>query len=212
MNVATALENSFDAGCARRPKAAYGCDPFQMVKVFGTRIFSIAKHITQIDDDAGDVLIDAFLEVCVDMHACEDDTSVWLRLVAAAVREAFSKIRQRGEGHHPRLDPVDPYEDLLIRELLVWGDHFQPSDSPEGRTRVLERGLRSLDPMCRTVFVLKDIEGISVEHIAPIVNRSAAAVEVCLLRARIRLGEMLRCELNAHPWTPLLNPAEPAVD
>jgi DNA-directed RNA polymerase specialized sigma24 family protein len=45
--------------------------------------------------------------------------------------------------------------------------------------------------MCRTVFVLKDIEGISIEHVATIVNRSVAAVEVCLLRARLRLGEML---------------------
>jgi DNA-directed RNA polymerase specialized sigma24 family protein len=110
--------------------------------------------------------------------------------VTAAVKEAFLKLGARGENH-PRPDQVDPCEELLIRELFVWGDSYQPRDSPEGKTRVLEHGLRSLDPMCRTVFVLKDIEGISIEHIAPIVNRSVAAVEVCLLRARLQLGEML---------------------
>jgi RNA polymerase sigma-70 factor, ECF subfamily len=196
MNMAMISVNSFDAGCHGRPKAEDGCDPLEMVGAFGARVFSIAKHITQNDDDAGDVLIEAFLEVCPDLDGCRDDEKVWLRLVTVAVREAFSKLRTRGEGH-PLLDRVvDPGEDLLIRELYVWGDNYQPRDSPEGTTRVLEHGLRSLDPMCRTVFVLKDIEGISVERVATIVNRSAAAVEVCLLRARLQLGEILTRQMR----------------
>jgi DNA-directed RNA polymerase specialized sigma24 family protein len=182
MNVAGTSVNSFGACCAARAKAAYGFDPFEMVRVFGARVFAIAKHITQNDDDAGDVLIDAFLEVCADLDGSPDNEQAWLRLVNVAVRQAFLKLRARGE---------DPCEELLIRELFVWGDDYQPRDSGEGTTRTLERTLRSLDPMCRTVFVLKDIEGIAVEHIASIVNRSVAAVEVCLLRARLRLGEML---------------------
>lgn len=190
MNVAVTSLDSFGACCAARAKTAHGCDPFELVRAFGPRVFSIARHITQNDDDAGDVLIEAFIEVCPDPDGCRDDETVWLQLVAVAVREAFSKLRARGEDR-PRGDQVDPCEELLMRELFVWGDSYQPRDSPEGKTRVLEHGLRSLDPMCRAAFVLKDIGGISVEHIAPIVNRSVAAVEVCLLRARLQLGEML---------------------
>jgi DNA-directed RNA polymerase specialized sigma24 family protein len=135
MNMAAISVNSFDAGCAGRPKAEDGCDAVEMVRAFGARVFSIAKHITQNDDDAGDVLIEAFLEVCPDLDGCRDDEEVWLRLATAAVREAFSKLRNRGEDR-PFLDRVvDP--------------------GPEGTTRVLEHGLWSLDPMCRTVFVLK---------------------------------------------------------
>ena len=113
MNLAGTSVNSLGASSAARAKAAYGFDPFEMVRVFGARVFAIAKHITQNDDDAGDVLIDAFLEVCPDPDGCPDNEQAWLRLVNA------------------------------------------------------------------------------VEHIASIVNRSVAAVEVCLLRARLRLGEML---------------------
>ena len=189
MSVAATLQKRFDAGCVG-PKATSGYNPFEMVRAFGARVFAIARHITQDEEDAGDVLIEACLEVGPDPDCCRNSEKVWLRLVTVAVREAFSKLRARSEDH-PRLDPVDPCEELLIRELFVWGDSYQPLDSPERKSRVLEHGLASLDPMCRTVFVLKDIEGISVEHIAPIVNRSVAAVEVCLLRARLRLGEML---------------------
>jgi DNA-directed RNA polymerase specialized sigma24 family protein len=120
-----------------------------------------------------------------------EDEKVWLRLVTIAVREAFSNLHNRGEG--PRLlDGVaDSYEALVVRELSVWGDNYQERYSRARTTRVLEHGLRSLDPMCRAVFVLGDIEEISVEHIAKIVNRGVAAVEVCLLRARLQLREML---------------------
>lgn len=163
----------------------------ELVKAFGSRVFSIAKHVTQDDDAAADVVIETFLEVCPDLDGFQEGEGPWLRLVTIAVREAFSKLRSPDEGR-PLPDAVaDPSEDLVIREVSVWGDNELPRDSPERTTRVLEHGMRSLDPMCRTVFVLRDIEAIPVDYIAKIVNRSAAAVEVCLLRARLQLREML---------------------
>ena len=78
------------------------------------------------------------------------------------------------------------------------GDNDQQCD-PRGPTvSAPENGLRSLDLMARTIFVLRDIEQISVENIARIVNRSVAAVEVCLLRARLELGEALARQMRQH--------------
>jgi RNA polymerase sigma-70 factor, ECF subfamily len=196
MNTTVISENSFEAAWVGRPKAVGGCTSFELVKAFGDRIYSIAKHITQNDEAAEDVLIKTFLEVCSDLDGCQEDEQSWLRLVTIAVRGAFSKLRDPGEGR-PLLDPVaDPSEDLVIRELSVWGDNYQHRYSPEQTTCALEHGLRSLDPMCRTVFVLRDIEEISVEHIAKIVNRSVPAVEVCLLRARLQLREILTRQMR----------------
>lgn len=191
MSTSVIAANTFEAACVGGPKAVDGGTSFDLVKAFGGRVFSIAKHITQNDDAAEDVLIETFLEVCPDLGGCQEDEESWLRLVTLAVRGAFSKLHNRGEGR-PFLDPVaDPCEDLVIREFFVWGDNYQQGYSSERATCVLEHGLRSLDPMCRTVFVLRDIEEISVENIAKTVNRSVAAVEVCLLRARLQLREML---------------------
>jgi DNA-directed RNA polymerase specialized sigma24 family protein len=49
--------------------------------------------------------------------------------------------------------------------------------------------------MCRAVFVLHDIEEISVELVAEILSRSVPAVKVCLLRARLQLRDVLTSEL-----------------
>ena len=66
MNTTTISENGFEAGWVGPPKAVGACTSIELVKAFGDRIYSIAKHITQNDDAAGDVLIQTFLEVCSD--------------------------------------------------------------------------------------------------------------------------------------------------
>ena len=196
MNTTVISENSFEASWVGRPKGWDGCAAFDLVQAFGSRIYSIAKHITQDDDAAENVLIETFLEVCSDLDGYRSDEKTWLRLVTIAVREAFSKLHNRGQGR-PLLDRVvDSYEDLVVSELSVWGDDYQQRYSRERTTSMVEHGLRSLDPMCRTVFVLRDIEATSVEHIATIVNRCVAAVEVCLLRARLQLREMLTRQMR----------------
>jgi RNA polymerase sigma-70 factor (ECF subfamily) len=195
MNTTVISKNSFEAGWVGRPKAFGGCASFGLVKAFGDRIYSIAKHITQNDDAAEDVLIETFLEVCSDLDGCQEGEELWLRIVTIAVRKAFSRLHNRGEGRRLLDDVADSY-DLVVRELSVWGDTYQQRYSRERTTHILEHGIGSLDPMCRTVFVLRDIEEISVEHIAKIVNRSVAAVDVCLLRARLQLREMLTRQMR----------------
>jgi DNA-directed RNA polymerase specialized sigma24 family protein len=105
-------------------------------------------------------------------------------------------LHNRGEGRRLLDRVADSYEDLGVCEFSVWGDDYQQRYSRERTTRVLEHGLRSLDPMCRTVCVLRDIEGFSVEHVAKIVNCSVAAVKVCLRRARLQLAEMLTRQMR----------------
>jgi RNA polymerase sigma-70 factor (ECF subfamily) len=196
MNTTVISENSFEAGWGGRPRAVGGCTSFELVKAFGCRIYSMAKHITQDDDAAEDVLIETFLKVCSDLDGCQEDEKVWLRLVTIAVRGAFSKLHNRGEGRRVLGRVADSSEDLVVCEFSVWGDNYHQRYSRERTTRVLEYGLRSLDPMCRTVFVLRDIEEFSVEYIAKIVNCSVAAVNVCLRRARLQLREMLTRQMR----------------
>jgi RNA polymerase sigma-70 factor (ECF subfamily) len=185
-----------EAVWARHAKARENWARPELVKPFGRRLFSIARHITQNDGDAEDVLIDTFLEVCSDWDGCEEDEELWVRLLTIAVKKAFRRPHLWGEGR-PLLDEVnESCEDVVIRELSVWGGSNHQHDPREQTTGILEHGMRSLDPMCRAVFVLRDIEEISVEHVAKILGRSVPAVKVCLLRARLQLRDVLTWELR----------------
>jgi hypothetical protein len=67
MNAPVISEKSFEAGWVGRPEAMDGCA--SVVKAYGDRLYSIAKRITQNDDDTESVLIETFLEVCSDLDA-----------------------------------------------------------------------------------------------------------------------------------------------
>ncbi len=103
------------------------------------------------------------------------------------MREALAKLWNRRAT--ARED--DPCEDVVIRELFVWGNNYRDRHSPEQTVDILEQAMWALDPMCRAVFVLRDIEEIPVEQTALALNRSVAAVEASHLRARLQLRERL---------------------
>ena len=164
--------------------AGDSADCFDLVKMFGSRIFRLAKYITESDADAEEVLVETFLKACADGSGSRADEGMRVRLATIAVREALAKLSYR--GHAEAEDTLR--EDVVIREIFVWGDNHH---SPEQTGEILEQAMWSLDPICRAVFVLRDIEEIPVEQTALALNRSVPALEACLLRARLQLREKL---------------------
>jgi len=182
--------------------AGEGADCFDLVKKFGARILRLAKYITESDADAEEVLVETFLKVCADRSASRSDEWVRIRLATIAVREALAKLNQA--GHAERED--GRCEDVVAREIFAWGDDYRQRHRPEQTAGILEQAMWSLDPMCRAVFALRDIEEVPVEQTAQALSRSVPAIEVCHLRARLQLRERLsqsfRPALSAieDPW------------
>lgn len=166
--------------------AGSGQDCFDLVKKFGSRIHRLARYVTRNQSDAEEVLTETFLQACPDGNASRAGEAARVRLVLIAMKKALEKLRHRGHAAGE-----NPDEEMVIREIFAWGDDFQDRHSPEQTTDILEQAMWSLDPMCRAVFVLRDIEEIPVEQTARALNRSVAAVEVCHLRARLQLREQL---------------------
>jgi len=167
--------------------AGEGADCCDLVKMFGSRILRLAKYITESDADARDVLMETFLKACADGNGSRADETMHVRLATIAVRESLAKHYHRGHAEGEN----DPCEDVVIREIFVWGDNYRDRHSRDQTADILEQAMWSLDPMCRAVFVLRDIEEIPVEQTALALNRCVAAVEACHLRARLQLREQL---------------------
>ena len=200
MNTGVISPTSLGASGGGTSQAVDGWTSSELVKVFGDRVFSIAKLITQNDDDTEDILIETFLEACSNLDESREAEELWVWLLTIAVKEAFSK-RRKSVGGFSLDQGADSRDDLVVRDFSVWADDYQQRCFRGQTTRILEDGLQSLDPMARTIFVLRDIERISVEHIASIVNRPVAKVKVCLLRARLQLRELLAPQMRHNPST-----------
>jgi RNA polymerase sigma-70 factor (ECF subfamily) len=164
----------------------------ELVNHYERKIYRLAKHITQNDEDAEDVLQDAFLKAYEHLPNFQGNSKFYTWLVRIAVNEALMKLRKRKSDRTVPLDePVDTGEEMVKREIAVWEDNPEERYSHEEMQRILDEAVQTLKPDFRTVFTLRDIEELSTEETAEALGISVPAVKSRLLRARLALREKL---------------------
>ncbi|HVT92117.1 MAG TPA: RNA polymerase sigma factor [Bryobacteraceae bacterium] len=163
-----------------------------LVNQYERKIFRLAKHITQSDEDAEDVLQEAFLKAYEHLPGFQGQSKFYTWIVRIAVNEALMKLRKRKSDRTVPLDePLDTGEDTVVREIAVWEDDPEQRYSRDELAGILDEAVQSLRPAFRTVFVLRDIEELSTEETAEALGISVPAVKSRLLRARLQLREKL---------------------
>ena len=164
----------------------------ELVQRYDRKIFRLAKHITQNDEDAEDVLQETFLKAFEHLADFHGQSKFYTWIVRIAVNESLMKLRKRKSDRTVPLDePVDTGEDTVVREIAVWDEDPEQKYSREELAKILEEAVESLRPAFRTVFVLRDIEELSTEETAEALAISVPAVKSRLLRARLQLREKL---------------------
>jgi len=164
----------------------------ELVNRYERKIYRLAKNITRNDEDAEDVLQDAFLKAYTHLDNFKGDSKFYTWIVRIAVNEALMRLRKRKTDRSVPLDePVDLGEETVQREIAVWEDNPEQQYSQEEWRKILDEAVESLKPDFRTVFVLRDIEELSTEETAETLGISVPAVKSRLLRARLALRERL---------------------
>jgi RNA polymerase sigma-70 factor, ECF subfamily len=163
-----------------------------LVEHYQRRVFRMAKQITQNEEDAEDVLQETFLKAYSHLEDFQGNSKFYTWLVRIAVNEALMKLRKRrSDKTVPLDDPIDTGEDVVVREIAVWEDDPEQRYSREELGGILDDAIQGLKPAYRTVFVLRDIEELSIEETAEALGLSISAVKSRLLRARLQLREKL---------------------
>jgi RNA polymerase sigma-70 factor, ECF subfamily len=164
----------------------------ELVERYQRKIFRLAKNITRNDEDAEDVLQEAFLKAYEHLGSFEGNSKFYTWIVRIAVNEALMKLRKRKGDKEVSLDePVDLGEEEVKREVAVWEDNPEQRYGRDEMQHILNEAVEGLKEDFRTVFVLRDIEELSTEETAESLGISVPAVKSRLLRARLALREKL---------------------
>ena len=163
-----------------------------LVRRYDRNVFRIAQHITQNREDAEDVVQDAFLKAYENLDQFQGQSKFYTWLVRIAVNEALMKLRKRRPERMVSLDEeVKTEDDALPREVADWTPNPEQQYTQAELRDILSRTIQGLPPGFRTVFVLRDVEGLSTEETAEALDLSIPAVKSRLLRARLQLRERL---------------------
>ena len=167
-------------------------DSFELVmRRYNQRIFRTVRAILREDDEAVDVMQEAYVSAFTHLGDFSGRArfSTWLTRIA--VHEALGRLRKR-----KRLEPLDETdaEDMLMVSPVT-GPENSASD---GELRVLlEEAVDGLPEAFRTTFVLRSIEQLSVAETAEVLGIPEETVKTRHHRARERLQHALTSRVGA---------------
>ena len=164
----------------------------ELTERYQRNIFRLAQNITQNREDAEDVLQETFLKAYQHLPEFEGHSKFYTWIVRIAVNEALMKLRKRKWDKTVWLDePVNVGEETVAREIAVWEDNPEQRYSQQELREILDKAVNGLAAPYRTVFALRDMEGLSTEETAEALDLSIPAVKSRLLRARLQLRDKL---------------------
>ncbi len=164
----------------------------KLVHRYDRNVFRIAQHITQNREDAEDVVQDAFLKAYENLAGFQEQSKFYTWLVRIAVNEALMRLRRRRPERMVSLDEeVKTEEDTMPREVADWSPNPEQLYTQSELRDILTKTIQGLPSSFRTVFVLRDVEGLSTEETAEALDLSIPAVKSRLLRARLQLRDRL---------------------
>jgi RNA polymerase sigma-70 factor, ECF subfamily len=174
-----------------------------LIRRFEHPVFNIVSRLLDDPADAADVVQEVFLKVFRNVASFRGDSSMKTWIYRIAVNEA--RNQRRWFSRHRRQEVnLDPEE----------GDGFEswipdPGRSPfeltlDHETQLLiEAALAEVNPKFRAALVLREVEGLSYEEIADILEISLGTVKSRILRGRDALKKHLagRLEPSSPEWT-----------
>ena len=160
------------------------------------RVYSLALRILRQEQDAEDVTQQAFLTALEHLDGFRGEASFATWLLRIATHAALKVIRKRKGLETISLEAATEAagDDGTVPHPEFIADWRQSPEQLVHRNeiqRLLEEALAQLDERHRLVFLLRDVEGMSVKETAEALGLTEANVKVSLLRARLRLRERL---------------------
>lgn len=167
----------------------------RLVDTYSSSIYRLGLRMLGNPQDAEDVLQNTFINALTHLPTFEGRSSLATWLYRIATNEALMMIRKR----KPEVDLVleedseseDSADGLKPRQILDWSA-LPESELLAGEGKhILDDAIETLPESLRIVFLLRDIEELSIKETAEALNLTETNVKTRLLRARMFLREQL---------------------
>jgi RNA polymerase sigma-70 factor, ECF subfamily len=169
----------------------------ELIRPYERSVYVMALSYMKNEADAEDVAQEAFVRAFRKLSSfrAESKFSTWL--MSIAINEAKTRLRRQALV---RMEPLDqpPDEDKGISPALLRDWREIPSEALEREEvrGLIQRAVEQLPDIYREVFLLRDVEELTISETAETLNISIPSVKVRLHRARVMLQKQLAPQLK----------------
>jgi RNA polymerase sigma-70 factor (ECF subfamily) len=164
-----------------------------LCKQSANMVFRVARRMMRNNEDAEDVLQEAFQQAFIHLKSFNGDSqfSTWLSRIA--INAALMKLRKKQHLWDMLLDESDETEQPSARlEVEDRGLNPEQIYSQMERQRILSEAMNELAPGTRKAIELRELDERSGEETAQIMGISVAAVKARVFHGRRKLRERLQ--------------------
>jgi RNA polymerase sigma-70 factor (ECF subfamily) len=164
----------------------------QLVKKYDRKLLRIAQSVTHNREDSQDAIQETFLKAYQKLAEFREDSQFSTWLIRITLNQSLMKLRKQRATREVSLDEdFQTDAGILPREVTDWAPNPEQLYRATELRNILIKTLKELSPILRTVFVLRDIERLSIDQTAEVLNISHGAVKARLWRVRLQLRERL---------------------
>ena len=175
----------------------------KLVRKYDRKLLRIAQSVTHNREEAEDAVQEAFLKVYKRLDQFQENAKFSTWLIRIVVNEALMKLRKKRTAREDSLDgDFQSDRDILPTHVADWSPNPQEQYSAGEFREILIKSLLRLQPTLRIVFVLRDMEELSINETCEAPGLSAVAVKARLFRARLQLRQALNAYFTKRDGIP----------
>jgi RNA polymerase sigma factor (sigma-70 family) len=182
------IDNEFIQALKQKSESAFKT----LVETYQDRVYNTCMGIVQNADDAEELAQDVFIEVYHSIHSFDERSSVstWIYRIAtnkSLDKLRFNKRKKRAAIFYRLFQGGN--DDLVLKkaEFVHPGVKLEEKES----AAILFAAIEQLPEKQKTAFILLNLEGLSYQEIADIMQASVSSVESLLYRGRENLRKLL---------------------
>lgn len=172
----------------------------RLVDAYSAQIYRLGLKMLGNEQDAEDVLQNTFLNAMTHLSSFEGRSSISTWLYRIASNEALMQLRRGKKKISIEDIQRENSDEGLLPEIFVDWSILPENELLAGEGKItLDDAIKKLPESLRMVFVLRDIEDVSIKDTAEILNLTETNVKTRLLRARMFLRERLSTYYSERP-------------
>ena len=164
----------------------------ELVKRYDRQLLRIAQHLLHNREDAEDVVQEAFLKAFQHLDRFREESKFSTWLIRITLNQGLMKLRKQRPAREVSIDKdFQSEEENLPIDVADWAPDPEELYRAAELREILCDTLQELTPALRVVFVLRDMEGLSLDQTAAALDLSLPAAKARSARARLQLRERL---------------------